>query len=291
MSLVCLARFAQPPRVHLARLALERAGLTVEVRGEGRNVLVGELPDAGGELWVDERELERAQEVLRVAEQSDGDTGPERSCPSCAAPNPAGFESCWRCQVSLAGAEAVAPALGPAKEPARHLVAGSTLVIGALAVVVVVLAVMVVGLNRDLRRVSGQWPWEVRLLEGGCAGMYWPGGETLRALFCDRDGDGRAERTEYRDRAGQRIQVCFDADENGVFDSCDSFNRAGERVNTWKGTAAEGRFLESEELRGGVRFRYSDPDGDEVPERLDIDLGNGQTIVQWRGPRGWQSAP
>jgi hypothetical protein len=172
MSFVCLARFAQPSRLQLARIALEQAGLAVEVRGESRAVLVGELPDAGGELWVDEADVERAREVLRVAEQAGAEAGPERSCPACAAPNPAGFE----------------------------------------------------------------------------------------------------------------------ADENAVFERCESFNRAEARIGGWRATA-EGRFLEDEVLADDVRYRYSDPDGDEVSERLDISLADGGTFVQWRGPRGWQAAP
>ena len=81
--------------------ALENEGLSARLRGEHRVSLAGELPllEAEVELWVEDRDVTRAREVLEALSRPDW--APAQRCKSCGEENPGNFELCWKCQTVL----------------------------------------------------------------------------------------------------------------------------------------------------------------------------------------------
>lgn len=81
---------------HILRGTLEREGFPVELRGEARAGLAGQIPipDAMVEVWVEARDHDAATALLA---RIDATSEEERSCPHCGEPNPGNFEFCWSC--------------------------------------------------------------------------------------------------------------------------------------------------------------------------------------------------
>lgn len=299
MALVRLARFGKPSETHLARLALERAGVAVDLRGAYRSTLTGEVPfeDAGGELWVEEADLARAQHVLQEAEQAPHDAGPDRECPACRAQNPAGFELCWQCQAPLDAAPAQTPSPGAvdggavaasAPPPATRWLTWSTLTIAALLAVIAVLGVMLVRARRD-DQASPLWRYsydqEGCLVESRLAGPR-------HAVFCDANGNGISERMELYDASGKLTQVSFDSDENGLVERYDGYSPRGAKVSMSVDARGDGRGWVVHEYARGEQRVYSDEDGDGVSDRLQLlDADGGVRLVQVLTPDGWRTRP
>ena len=64
---------------------------------------VGQLPvsEAYPEVWLaDERDLARAQAVIRAFDATPRDTGTVR-CGACGEDNPGNFQLCWSCGAAL----------------------------------------------------------------------------------------------------------------------------------------------------------------------------------------------
>jgi len=98
-----LYRASSLPDAHILRGLLEQSGIEVRVFNENAQSGVGQLPvsEAQPELWlVDERDLDRAQTLLREFESAPQVTGSVR-CSQCAEDNPANFQVCWNCGAAL----------------------------------------------------------------------------------------------------------------------------------------------------------------------------------------------
>jgi len=83
---------------HLVAHQLKAAGLRVDVRGQGRTSLRGELPigESWPDVWVPQQDAEQAEALVRKFE------GPELVhpawvCPRCGESNEATFDLCWSC--------------------------------------------------------------------------------------------------------------------------------------------------------------------------------------------------
>lgn len=86
--------------VHHARNLLEAAGISAVVRNELLSSAMGELPpvECQAELWVvDEREAERAEQILREGRMPEAAMGPGWRCAHCGEALEAQFTQCWRC--------------------------------------------------------------------------------------------------------------------------------------------------------------------------------------------------
>jgi hypothetical protein len=98
-----LCRAPSLPDAHILRGLLEQSGIEVRVFNENAQSGVGQLPvgEAQPELWLaDERDLERAQAVLREFETAPRVTGTIR-CSRCEEDNPENFQMCWNCGAAL----------------------------------------------------------------------------------------------------------------------------------------------------------------------------------------------
>ena len=80
--------------VYHARNLLENAGIEVLVKNAILSSAMGELPPAEcqAELWVDDQDLARAEEILAVQTVP----GPDWTC-ACGETLGAQFTQCWRC--------------------------------------------------------------------------------------------------------------------------------------------------------------------------------------------------
>ncbi|AQA17865.1 hypothetical protein BST95_06065 [Halioglobus japonicus] len=80
------------------RNLLEAQGIASDLRNEHVSSATGEVPvfDAWPELWVEERDFERAQYIVEQA-LSPVDATPWL-CPQCREENDPAFEFCWNCQ-------------------------------------------------------------------------------------------------------------------------------------------------------------------------------------------------
>ena len=81
--------------LHHFRNLLEAAGIETEVMRLSLSSAMGELPpsECQAELWVDEKDFERAQEALRPPRVS----GPDWTCVSCSEISGPQFTHCWKC--------------------------------------------------------------------------------------------------------------------------------------------------------------------------------------------------
>lgn len=93
-----------PLHAGLAKITLEAAGLTVQLRQmELWSVAVEVLYSEGAapSVWVPEAQAEQARKILREHQeklQSQAyDPGDDWRCEQCNEPNAANFESCWQC--------------------------------------------------------------------------------------------------------------------------------------------------------------------------------------------------
>ena len=91
------------PDAHLLRGLLGQAGIEAKVFNENAQGGMGEIPftHAYPEVWlVDERDSDRAQEVIRQFERP----GPYAAivrCRACGEDNPGNFQLCWSCGEAL----------------------------------------------------------------------------------------------------------------------------------------------------------------------------------------------
>ncbi|HYN27780.1 MAG TPA: DUF2007 domain-containing protein [Burkholderiales bacterium] len=91
------------PDAHLVRGLLGQAGIDATVLNENLQGGLGEIPftHAYPEVWiVDERDLQRAREVIRQIERPAPSSG-SVICPLCHEGNPGHFQVCWNCGEAL----------------------------------------------------------------------------------------------------------------------------------------------------------------------------------------------
>lgn len=91
------------PDAHLLRGLLGQAGIESKVFNENAQGGMGEIPftHAYPEVWlVDERDSDRAREVIRQFEQP-APTAAIMRCRNCAEDNPGNFQLCWSCGQAL----------------------------------------------------------------------------------------------------------------------------------------------------------------------------------------------
>ena len=94
---------ASLPDAHLIRNLLDQAGIDAHVFNENAQGGVGQLPvmEACPQIWiVDERDLERARQILEAFEQMPAVRSNLR-CQQCSEDNPTTFQLCWNCGSSL----------------------------------------------------------------------------------------------------------------------------------------------------------------------------------------------
>lgn len=269
MAMVLLRR-SPFSEAHVARIALERAGLPVELRGVMRSGLLGaEGPDdSATELWVDEQHLARARQVLdepsRPTPAEDDVT-----CARCGEKNPVNFEVCWHCQSNPRNGAAV-ERLPPVPDGSRTPDSPARLPMVTALLVVAVIALSV-ALYRSLsvpRYLEGPGI-SVEQDEEGCV-VEWLRG-TRRARWCDRNQDGTNERTEVFDRAGRLTQRSTDANEDGVLERIEVFDTEARVFSRYIDANADGLTERLEELNtaGRVRRVFEDRDGDGRFEQLE----------------------
>lgn len=82
---------------HVCNL-LEVAGIEVRMKNQFLGGGAGELPptEAWPELWVDEADFARAEQVVTEFAQSDSPQ-PEWTCPNCGEQVEGQFSVCWNC--------------------------------------------------------------------------------------------------------------------------------------------------------------------------------------------------
>jgi hypothetical protein len=91
------------PDAHILRGLLQQSGIEAHVFNEHAQSGVGQLPvsEAYPEVWLaDERDLSRAQELIRAFDAAPRETDTVR-CPGCGEDNPANFQLCWSCGTAL----------------------------------------------------------------------------------------------------------------------------------------------------------------------------------------------
>lgn len=97
--MLLLLRTSDRVQAYLLRDILAMQGIKAHVFNEHMTSIVGDLPPdvAMPQLWLDdERDLSRAQAVLKTHADSSQRTG-GNACPECGEENPPAFEVCWRC--------------------------------------------------------------------------------------------------------------------------------------------------------------------------------------------------
>lgn len=96
--MVLVFTHVNPMLVQYAAQWLQQNGIDVELRNEFVTSVMGSgAPcDAWPEVWVDEVDEARAQDVLqRMTSEAEGEAW---ICTVCGEQNDASFESCWKCQ-------------------------------------------------------------------------------------------------------------------------------------------------------------------------------------------------
>lgn len=94
---------ASLPEAHLVRGLLGQAGIDATVFNENLQGGLGEIPftHAYPEVWIiDERDLQRAREVIRQIEHPTPGSG-SMVCPRCQEGSPGHFQICWNCGEEL----------------------------------------------------------------------------------------------------------------------------------------------------------------------------------------------
>lgn len=289
MAMVLVGRYPFS-EAQVTRLALERADVTVEIRGAMRSGLFGAEPleDSLAEVWVEEAQRARAEQVLEEL-QRPAPEGSERACAKCGAMNPSHFQVCWQCQAQVVdGVPAeVAPEPevtmppAPAKPPTPF-----PKLTAALAVLVVALTAALVWVTQHPRRVER--PGMQLVAEGnGCTREILNG--VLRARFCDSDGDGRFERKFVYDREGRLYQSSVDDDADGFSDAVFVYDLKGRATATFRDIDHDGRLdLEDSPISEDVVYRtHVFVDGSQTLEL--VVKGEVQRSFV-RTPRGWEPA-
>jgi hypothetical protein len=93
-----------PTDAHLLKGALESEGIEAVVQGEFLWIARGEVPittDTAPSVWViDETDYERATEIVKAFQSSEGMSDPENEewkCDNCNEINEGQFTECWNC--------------------------------------------------------------------------------------------------------------------------------------------------------------------------------------------------
>jgi len=93
-----------PTDAHLVRGLLESEGIKADVQGEFLWTARGEVPittDTAPSVWViDEADYERAMEIVKGFQSSEGMSGPDMGqwrCINCNETNEGQFTECWHC--------------------------------------------------------------------------------------------------------------------------------------------------------------------------------------------------
>jgi len=83
-----------------ARNILENENIDVILKNEFIGGAAGDLApfDTWQELWVEDKDAAKAEELLSRLTESNATT--EWTCPDCGEANGASFEVCWNCQKS-----------------------------------------------------------------------------------------------------------------------------------------------------------------------------------------------
>lgn len=81
------------------RNLLEVEGIECELKNEFLAGGMGELPptEAWPELWIDEKDLSRAQQLLDAFQHEPAVVLPEWKCPNCGEQVEGQFSACWNC--------------------------------------------------------------------------------------------------------------------------------------------------------------------------------------------------
>ena len=90
------------PDAHLIAALLAQEGIEARVFNENAQGGLGEIPfiHAWPEVWVvDERQAERARELIHALERTD--TRTQVACRACGEANPANFQLCWNCGAQI----------------------------------------------------------------------------------------------------------------------------------------------------------------------------------------------
>jgi hypothetical protein len=76
-DLVAVATAVNPVQAHIYQQALEAAGIRCKVVGDLLDAGIGDIPGLDAEVWVQKKDLARAEEVLRQGQNVDRDSEPE----------------------------------------------------------------------------------------------------------------------------------------------------------------------------------------------------------------------
>jgi hypothetical protein len=79
-DLVVVATAVNPAQAHIYQQALEAAGIRCKVVGEYLDAGIGDIPGVEAEVWVRQKDLARAQQILRQGQnraRSDRETEAE----------------------------------------------------------------------------------------------------------------------------------------------------------------------------------------------------------------------
>lgn len=81
------------------RNLLEAQGIHCELRNERLSGVIGDIPflETWPELWVDELDFDRAQELIEQEVHGPGLDEPSWKCPSCGEVVEGQFSECWNC--------------------------------------------------------------------------------------------------------------------------------------------------------------------------------------------------
>ena len=81
------------------RNLLEAQGIRCELRNERLSGVIGDIPflETWPELWVDELDFDRAQELIEQEVHGPGLDEPSWKCPSCSEVVEGQFSECWNC--------------------------------------------------------------------------------------------------------------------------------------------------------------------------------------------------
>jgi len=101
-ELVKLTSYEHAHEAHVARNAIESAGLYAALNGEHSGNALSYVGSAigGVKLYVKKKDEVRARQILNEAQQDDAPTIPAWICQECDEEVDAGFEICWCCETA-----------------------------------------------------------------------------------------------------------------------------------------------------------------------------------------------
>lgn len=230
--------------------ALKREGIEVQLRGEHRASIAGELPmaDAEVELWVPAADEARARAVLAASRTTN--TSDSVSCEGCGELSPRNFELCWSCQRPLTG-RIIADV--PKLEPRSHralVIAGAVLGLSCAAIGYFAGARAP---HFEDRATVSRWNLAKTCFEEVRRGSGIKVGE-----FCDENQDGFFEVSRRYAPSGWVQSEAYDTDNSGAPERYVSFSPSGRTSELFD--ADENGVIERQLIYG--------PDGKSVIEEL-----------------------